>query len=63
MTLRGDQSLGRSGFSLKAMLRNLRKEGGGYLVEFNFLQAPKEGIEDEQEGMVVPPFLSQLSEK
>lgn len=28
VTLKGDPSLGRSGISLKAMLRNLRKEGG-----------------------------------
>lgn len=37
VTLQGGLSLGRTGISLKAMIRNLRKEGGGYLVEFNFL--------------------------
>lgn len=42
ITLKGDPSLGRSGISLKAMIRNLRKEGGGFLVEFNYLQAPLE---------------------
>lgn len=63
VTLKGDPSLGRSGISLKAMLRNLRKEGGGYLVEFNFLQAPPGGTEEAPEGIVIPPFLAQLLEE
>lgn len=39
VTLKGDAVLGRSGILLKVMLRNLRKEGNGFLIEFNFLQA------------------------
>ena len=35
ITLKGDPSLGRTKISLKAMIRTLQKEGGGYLVEFN----------------------------
>lgn len=44
VTLQGDPSLGRSGISLKAMIRNLRKEGRGYLIEFNYLQAAQDGV-------------------
>lgn len=58
MTLKGDASLGRSGISLKAMLRSLRKEGHGFLVEFNLLQAPTvQGNEDTQPGKEIPEFL------
>lgn len=38
VTLRGDPSLGRTLISLKATIRTLRKEGGGFLVEFNTLE-------------------------
>lgn len=34
----GDPSLKRSKISLKAMLKVLRKEGGGILVEFNGIE-------------------------
>lgn len=37
VTVKGDPKLGRSLISLKAMLRTLKKEGQGYLVEFNEL--------------------------
>ncbi|XP_056686977.1 uncharacterized protein [Spinacia oleracea] len=37
VTLVGDPSLSRSKISLKAMIKVLRKEGGGILVEFNNL--------------------------
>lgn len=38
VTIRGDPSLTRSRISLKAMIRVLRKEGGGILVECNQLE-------------------------
>lgn len=38
MTLRGDPSLARSKVSLKAMIKILRKEGGGIPVEYNNLE-------------------------
>ncbi|KAL8103695.1 hypothetical protein AgCh_028042 [Apium graveolens] len=37
VTLIGDSSLGRSGITLKAMLKTLRKEKQGFLVEFNYM--------------------------
>lgn len=46
VTLTGEPSLGRTLISLKAMIRTLRKEGGGYLVEFNYLS----GGEEEGQG-------------
>lgn len=45
VTLKEDPSLARSKISLKAMLRVIRKEGGGMLVEFD--QAEKERELDE----------------
>lgn len=50
-TIKGDPSLGRSMISLKAMLRMIRKEGQGYLVE------------GEHKGIVVPEFLQPTVEK
>lgn len=38
ITLTGDTSLGRSGITLKAMLKTLKKERQGFLVEFNYLK-------------------------
>lgn len=38
VVLKGDPSLGRTLISLKAMVRTIRKEGGGYLVELNRLE-------------------------
>lgn len=38
ITLEGDPSLCRQGISLKAMMRTIKKEGGGYLVELNQLE-------------------------
>lgn len=48
VTLTGDPHLGRSGISLKAMIKNLQKEGHGYLLEFNLLEMAGE------EGRVIP---------
>lgn len=61
ITLKGDPSLGRTGVSLKAMKRHLRKGGSGYLVEFNSL----EGKGDNYKGSVenqprVPKFLTHV---
>lgn len=38
VTLKGDPQLGRTGVSLKAMIKNLQKEGQGYLLEMNQLE-------------------------
>lgn len=57
VTLKGDPSLGRSKISLKAMMRTLRKEGGGFLVELNHLSG---GIGDKGKDTTassVPLFL------
>ena len=42
VTLKGDPSLGRTKISLKAMIRTLQKEGGGYLVEFNQMSSDQQ---------------------
>lgn len=44
VTLKGDPSLTRSKISLKAMIKTIRKEGGGILVELNRVEAV-EGVE------------------
>lgn len=44
VTLTGDASLGRTGISLKAMIKTLRKEGQGFLVELNHLGVNNKGI-------------------
>lgn len=54
VTLRGDPSLGRSLISLKAMIRTLRKEGGGFLLEFNMLE---EGSVQEDKEDSEPSFV------
>lgn len=54
VTLQGDPHLGRTGISLKAMLKNLQKEGQGYLLELNHL----EGVVNEDS--VVPGFFQSL---
>ena len=55
LKLQGDPSLRRSKISLKAMLRVLRREGGGILVELN-------GIESCLETVAIPPALRELCE-
>ncbi|KAL8103703.1 hypothetical protein AgCh_028050 [Apium graveolens] len=57
--LKGDASLGRTGITLKAMIKTLRKEKRGFLVEFNYLGAVTEHSQETGEE-VVPPFLSTL---
>lgn len=37
VVIQGNPALGRSFISLKAMIRTLRMEGGGYLIECNLL--------------------------
>lgn len=51
MKLKGDPSLNRSGISLKAMLKVIRREGGGILMEFNQLE------QEEQGGQNIPAYL------
>lgn len=54
VTLRGDPSLARSKVSLKVMIRVLRKEGGGVLVELNRLE------QREEHKSYPPAFLKEL---
>lgn len=54
----GDPSLVRSKISLKAMLRTLRKEKGGYFVELNVVEKDADGeVEKEDINATVPDFL------
>lgn len=64
VTLQGDTWLGRSCIFLKAMLRNLKKEGSGYLVEFNYLHTPAEVQKADEEGVKQSPdFLREVLSK
>lgn len=56
-TIRGDPSLARSKITLKAMMKVLRKEGGGILVEFNRLEGKEVNALDQ------PPFLKAVLEE
>lgn len=60
VTLRGDPALGRTGISLKAMIRTLQKEKMGILVELNLIQGTEEGEVAPRE---TPTFLSPLLQK
>ena len=53
VTLKGDPSLGRTLISLKAMIRTIRKEEQGVLVEFNCV----EGQELRANSDEIPEFL------
>lgn len=48
MTLRGNPSLVGTLISLKAMIRTLRKEGGGFMVDLYMLEG--ECVKDRLEG-------------
>ena len=54
ITLRGDPSLGKTLVSLKAMMRTIKHEGAGILMELNRL----EGLSEESSE--VPLFLHQI---
>lgn len=56
VTLKGDPSLTRSKISLKAMIKTIRKEGGGILVELNRVEAV-EGVERFKPGGKIPKIL------
>lgn len=59
VVLKGDPSLGRTLISLKAMLKTLKGEGDGFVVELNVM----EGLEvTAQEDFIshAPPFLQHL---
>lgn len=59
--LKGDPSLARSKVSLQAMLRTIRKEGGGLWLEFNKVEAGESnGIGDSKVEQTIPPFLQGL---
>lgn len=47
VTLAGEPTLGRTGILLKAMLKTIRKERGGVLVELNVLEGEAEVAEAE----------------
>lgn len=56
--LKGDPSLARSKVSLKAIMKTLRKEGGGLWLELNHVQVTGPLTEDEsKETQKVPDFL------
>lgn len=57
VTLQGDQSLGRSGVSLKAMIKSLQNEKQGFLVELNHLVGQEQG---DTQPATAPLFLQQL---
>lgn len=59
VTLRGDHSLGRSGISLKAMIKTLKKEQQGFLVELNHLVGLAQG---ETIVSKIPLFLQNVLE-
>lgn len=58
VVLQGDPSLYRTRVSLKAMIRTLRKEGGGVLLELNMMEGgqgarePSEQITEEWQGVI-----------
>lgn len=60
VVLNEDASLGRSGIGLKAMMRTLRKERQGFLVEFNYLGALSDELAEEQVTGTVPEFLASV---
>lgn len=63
VVLTGDASLGRTGITLKAMMKTLSREGQGYLAEFNYLRAITKNEGKLQEQMDIPPLLAPLVEK
>lgn len=63
VTLKGDASLGRTGISLKAMIKTMRKAGGDFLVEFNHLGAAPLQSKEEQEASKVLAFLVPTMQK
>lgn len=60
VTLKGDASLGRMGITLKAMIRTLRKERNGFLVEFNHLGVNSEQRRQSEDSCIIPPFLKNV---
>lgn len=60
VVLTGDASFGRSGITLKAMMKILRKEGQGFLIEFNHLGAISQEVDEMQGQEGVPGFLAPL---
>ena len=61
VTLKGDPALGRSLISLKSMLKTIKREDQGFLVEFNSLVGT--ASPPDQGEPVVPPFLQQTLEQ
>lgn len=63
VVIQGDASLGRTGITLKAMLKTLRKEGQGFLVEFNHLGAVSIEENELPGAANVPEFLAPVVQR
>lgn len=59
VTLHGDPTLGRTRLSLKAMIRALRSEGAGILIELSHM----EGKEEDNNSELVPNYLQAMLEQ
>lgn len=62
VVITGDASLSRSGITLKAIIKTLKKEGQGYLVEFNHLGVAFTESVEARGASPVPDFLSPVVE-
>ncbi|XP_057251720.1 uncharacterized protein LOC104883522 isoform X2 [Beta vulgaris subsp. vulgaris] len=62
ITLQGNPALSRSGVSLKAMFRTLKKEGSGYWVEFNQVATTKESASHDVPASL-QPLLSSYNQR
>lgn len=58
VTLKGDPSLTHTKISLKAMLRTIRKEGGGILVELNRMEGKESTGQKREQDAKVPELLN-----
>ena len=59
--LKGDPSLARSRVSLKAMIRTLKKEGGGVLIELGQMGTPEAtGKSSATVKVTIPPYLQPI---
>ena len=59
----GDPSLVHARISLKAMLKTLRKTGGGFRVELNSVEAGVHQLQKEVVDQSVPAFLREVVDK
>lgn len=61
MTMKGDSSLSKTPVSLKAMMRSLQLEGGGFLVELGATEVDKEAVY-EAEPAAIAGILARFEE-